>query len=92
MLASFLGLTVYSWFTYRKDLNQAKTGSPVLLEKLQERGRITNPAALKKAGWVGLGMLVLFVFGEQVHLLPSVTALMGATAYFWCGCSRTWKR
>lgn len=80
VLASFLGLTVYSWLTYRKDLNQAKTGSPVLLEKLQERGRITNPAALKKAGWVGLGMLVLFVFGEHVHLLPSVTALMGATA------------
>jgi len=25
-------------------------------------------------------MLILFVFGEQVHLLPAVTALMGATA------------
>ena len=25
-------------------------------------------------------MIVLFVFGERVHLLPSVTALMGATA------------
>lgn len=25
-------------------------------------------------------MLILFIFGEKVHLLPSVTALMGATA------------
>lgn len=80
VLLSFAGLTIYSWFIYRKDLTKAKTGSPVLLEKLAERGRITNPDALQKAGWVGLGMLLLFVFGESIHLLPSVTALMGATA------------
>jgi len=80
VLLSFIGLTIYSWLIYRKELTQAKTGSPVLLEKLAERGRITNPKALKKAGWVGLGMLLLFVFGENIHLLPSVTALMGATA------------
>ncbi len=29
-------------------------------------------------------MLVLFIFGEQIHLTPAVTALMGATALlFW---------
>lgn len=79
VLLSFTGLTIYSWLMYRDELNEAKTGSPVLLERLAERGQITNPEALKKAGWVGLGMLVLFVFGESIHLLPSVTALMGAT-------------
>ena len=80
VLLAFIGLTVYSWFMYRDDLKQAKTGSPVLMEKLAERGTITRPEALKKAGWVGAGMLVLFIFGEQIHLLPAVTAVMGATA------------
>ena len=80
VLIAFAGLTAYSWFIYRDDLKQAKTGSPVLMEKLAEQGTITRPEALKKAGWVGAGMLVLFIFGEQIHLLPSVTAVMGATA------------
>jgi Na+/H+ antiporter NhaD/arsenite permease-like protein len=35
---------------------------------------------LMKAGVVGAGMLVLFITGEHFHLLPAVTALMGATA------------
>ena len=51
----------------------------MLLEHLTERGRITQPEHLKKAGWVGLGMLLLFIFGEKIHLLPAVTALVGAT-------------
>jgi Na+/H+ antiporter NhaD/arsenite permease-like protein len=50
------------------------------MAKLEERGQITQPEHLKKAGWVGAVMLFLFVFGEQVHLLPSVTALIGASA------------
>jgi Na+/H+ antiporter NhaD/arsenite permease-like protein len=77
---AFLGLIIYSLYTYRKELGEATTGSEKLLQKLEERGKITNPDHLKKAGWVGLGMLLLFVFGENVHLLPSVTALIGASA------------
>ena len=77
---AFIGLIIYSWFTYRGELSEAKTGSPVLLEKLEERGKITNPENLKKAGWIGAGMLLLFVFGEKIHLLPAVTALIGASA------------
>ena len=77
---AFIGLVLYSWFTYREELSGAKTGSPVLLEKLEERGKITNPENLKKAGWIGAGMLLLFVFGEKINLLPSVTALIGASA------------
>ena len=50
------------------------------MEKLEEHGKITEPDHLKKAGWIGAGMMILFIFGEQIHLLPAVTALIGATA------------
>jgi Na+/H+ antiporter NhaD/arsenite permease-like protein len=80
VLLAILGLIIYSELAYRKELRQASTVSPTLLEKLAERAHITQPDHLKKAGWVGLGMLLLFVFGERIHLLPAVTALIGATA------------
>lgn len=80
VLLAFIGLIIYSWFAYRDELGGEKTESPVLLEKLEERGKITNPDHLAKAGWIGAGMLLLFIFGEKVHLLPSVTALIGAAA------------
>jgi Na+/H+ antiporter NhaD/arsenite permease-like protein len=80
VLLSFVGLLIYSIFIYKKDLKKAHDASPVLMEKLAEAGKITQPDHLKKAGWVGGGMLLLFIFGEKVHLLPSVTALIGATA------------
>jgi len=77
---AFLGLVGYSWLIYRNELTVETTGSQLLLEKLEERGKITNPDHLKKTGWIGAGMLVLFVFGETIHLLPAVTALIGASA------------
>jgi Na+/H+ antiporter NhaD/arsenite permease-like protein len=81
VLLSLIGLIIYNEIIYRRDLRAASEGdiSPLLLESLAERARITEPGHLKKAGWVGAGMLILFVFGEQIHLLPAVTALMGAT-------------
>ena len=82
VVLAMLGLVGYSLFVYRKELLAPGTGqvSPLLMEKLAERARITEPGHLHKAGWVGGGMILLFVFGERVHLLPAVTALMGATA------------
>jgi Na+/H+ antiporter NhaD/arsenite permease-like protein len=80
VLLALVGLIVYSEFAYRRELSEASAASPVLLARLAERARITEPAHLKKAGWVGAGMLVLFLFGERIHLLPAVTALIGATA------------
>ncbi|MGD8458015.1 MAG: SLC13 family permease [Anaerolineales bacterium] len=80
VLLSFVGLLIYSIFVYKDELKEAHEASPVLMEKLAEAGKITQPEHLKKAGLVGGGMLLLFIFGEQVHLLPSVTALIGATA------------
>lgn len=78
---SLLGLFVYCLLIFRKDLAVTTTDiSPVLFEKLEENARITEPINLRKVGWVGLGMLVLFVAGENFHMLPAVTAMLGATA------------
>lgn len=79
VLLAFVGLIFYSAVVYRKELASARETSEMLMQKLEERGKITEPDNLRKAGWVGAGMLVMFVFGEYVHLLPAVTALIGAT-------------
>ena len=80
VLAAFIALIIYSWFSYRDELDTEISVSPTLLKKLEERGKITNPENLSKAGWIGGGMLLLFIFGERIHLLPSVTALIGSAA------------
>ena len=80
VLIAFAGLIAYSLLIYRKELAQAREASETLLNKLEESGQITQPGHLKKAGWIGAAMLVMFIFGEQIHLLPSVTAIIGATA------------
>jgi Na+/H+ antiporter NhaD/arsenite permease-like protein len=80
VLLAMGGLVVYSEFAYRTELAEASEVSPRLMEKLEERAQITEPDHLRKAAVVGAGMLFLFVFGEQVHLVPAVTALTGATA------------
>lgn len=79
VMLAVIGLVIYCNIIYRKELAAARETSPFLMEQLAERGKITEPEHLKKAGWVGLGMLLLFIFGEKVHLLPAVTALIGAT-------------
>jgi Na+/H+ antiporter NhaD/arsenite permease-like protein len=81
VLLAIIGLILYSEYIYRKELQpDEKAISALLLNNLAERARITEPGHLKKAGVVGGCMLVLFITGESIHLLPAVTALMGATA------------
>jgi len=83
VVLALVGLIAYNLYIYRHDLqlSGAKGAvSEVLLQRLAERGRITEPDHLKKAGVVGAGMILLFVLGEKVELLPAVTAVMGATA------------
>ena len=79
---ALVGLIIYNELIYRRELKTSSKSeiSSLLLEELATRARITEPGHLKKAAWVGAGMLILFVFGERIQLLPSVTALMGATA------------
>ena len=79
VILALIALGIYSQWIYRKELQPGRETSPMLLEKLEQQARITEPEHLKKAGWVGAGMLILFVFGESVHLVPAVTALIGAT-------------
>lgn len=84
VLMAFLGLVLYSLFIYRRELRTASDVSPRLLDRLAKHAAIAEPDDLRKAGWIGAAMLLLFVFGERIHLLPAVTALMGATALlFW---------
>ncbi len=86
VLIAMVGLIIYCEWIYWKELRAATHPSPTLLEMLEENARITEPDNLKKAGVVGAFMLVLFATGEFFHLVPSVTALMGATALLlWIG-------
>ncbi len=79
VLMALVGLVIYSLLIYRRSLLTSGEVPPELLSRLEERAQITQPKNLRKAGIVGAGMLVLFIFGEHFHLVPSVTALMGAT-------------
>ncbi|MGD8760501.1 MAG: SLC13 family permease [Anaerolineales bacterium] len=79
VLLAFVGLVVYCLLIYRSELARGEQASEVMLAKLAESARVTEPGDLLKAGIVGIGMLVLFIIGEHIHLLPAVTALIGAT-------------
>jgi len=82
VLLALVGLIVYCLLIFRQDLftGQGHGASSLLEGKLAERAQITEPDHLRKAAWVGGGMLLLFVFGEHIHLIPAVTAIIGATA------------
>jgi Na+/H+ antiporter NhaD/arsenite permease-like protein len=74
-------LIAYVLVYYRKQLFTRGSGlSTALLERLKESGRITQTQKLTKASIVFAVMLVLFVIGERIHLVPAVTATMGAVA------------
>ena len=80
VVMALIGLVIYSLIVFRKELSVSSQASEGLLKKLEQSAQITQPENLRRSGWVGLGMLILFVLGESVHLTPSVTAIMGATA------------
>jgi len=76
-----IALTAYVILVYRRQYVAAQTGdSQALLDHLRQNARITKPDILRKAGAVFLGTLVLFVVGESIHLVPAVTAMIGAAA------------
>ena len=76
-----VALTAYVLLRYRKQFIGRGSGvSPALMEMLKESGRITQPEKLKKAGIVFAVVIVMFVLGERIHLVPAVTALLGAVA------------
>ena len=82
VILATIGLILYSLFIYKKDLHSTRSEevNEILYAELQKNAIISKPEQLKKAGWVGAGMLFLFIFGENIHLMPSVTAIIGAAA------------
>jgi Na+/H+ antiporter NhaD/arsenite permease-like protein len=79
VLLALAALTIFVLVFYRRQYRAATGGlSAAMLERLRKNGRITQPETLAKAGAIFCLMLLLFVFGEQIHLVPAVTAILGA--------------
>jgi len=72
-------LIVISWL-YRHEFAGAKTEfSPALVSQLENDARITDAALLRKAGVVGLLMMIMFFTGDFFGgMPPAVIALSGA--------------
>jgi Na+/H+ antiporter NhaD/arsenite permease-like protein len=70
----------YVLYHYRREWRKASGGiSPKLYQRLQENARIDQPDQLWKSGLVFILVLVGFVIGDRYHVVPAVTALVGAT-------------
>ena len=69
VLLSHVVLIAYVQIVFRKEYRSVGTAlSATLEEKLAENARITRPVELRKAGVVFIGMLVLFVLGNEFIL------------------------
>jgi Na+/H+ antiporter NhaD/arsenite permease-like protein len=76
-----VALTLYVLWVFRSSYHgDSGTDSESLLTLLREHARITEPDILRKAGAVFLVTLLLFIFGERIHLTPAVTAMIGGAA------------
>ena len=81
VLLAQVALTVYVLIRYRKQFLMRGGGlSEALLNRLRESGLITQPAKLRKSGLIFGVMLLFFILGERIHLVPAVTAILGAVA------------
>jgi Na+/H+ antiporter NhaD/arsenite permease-like protein len=81
VLMAQVALTVYVLLRYRSQFLVRGGGlSEALLARLRESGRITQPGKLRRSGAVFIVMLLFFVLGERIHLVPAVTAILGAVA------------
>ncbi len=81
VLMAQLGLTIYVLLVYRKAYRSTGSGpSDALRAQLQKSSRISRPDRVYKAGGVFVGIILLFVLGERIHLVPAVTAILGAVA------------
>jgi Na+/H+ antiporter NhaD/arsenite permease-like protein len=81
VILSLIGLTIYTLLRYRKEHREVGEGlSTALMQRLEENAQIEDSAKLIKAGIVFAVLLVLFIFGEAIHLVPAVSAIIGAVA------------
>jgi Na+/H+ antiporter NhaD/arsenite permease-like protein len=81
VLLAQVALTLYVILRYRKEYSAAGSRlSDAMRERLRESGRITDPEKLGKAGLIFGVMIIFFVAGDAIHLVPAVTAIIGAVA------------
>jgi len=81
VVMALVALTIFIVLRYRKEYAAAgERLSEAMRERLRESGKITAPVKLRKAGIIFVFMLVLFIIGDSIHLVPAVTALLGAVA------------
>ncbi len=81
VLLAQVALTVYVLIRYRAQFLVRGGGlSEALLNRLRESGQITQPTKLLRSGIIFGVMLVFFVVGESIHLVPAVVAIIGAVA------------
>jgi Na+/H+ antiporter NhaD/arsenite permease-like protein len=81
VVVALVVLVVYTVLFYRRSYSDASGQlSDAMRERLRESGRITEPAKLRKSAIVFGVMLVFFIIGDAIHLVPAVTAIIGAVA------------
>jgi len=80
VLIALVAMGAYVIWHYRKEWAKVSGGvSETLYEKLKENGRIRDANALKESLVVFVLILFGFVAGEQIHIVPAVPAIIGAT-------------
>jgi Na+/H+ antiporter NhaD/arsenite permease-like protein len=85
VILSMVALLVMIRFIYGKEYARSReTASPVLLERLREDARITDPGTLRKALIIGGITLLFFFIQDLLGMPPSVVALLGATGLLVC--------
>jgi len=81
VIAALVVLVIYVVLRYRKAYTaEGAQLSEAMRQRLRESGRITQPDKLRKAAIIFGVMLILFIVGDRIHLVPAVTAIMGAVA------------
>lgn len=79
VLMMMAGLFAFMMLYFRRERRDAPGSvSPALLKKLAENARIPDKKKLVKALIVLAFTLLLFIFGEGIHLTPAVSAIIGA--------------
>ena len=80
VLLALVAMGAYVLYHYRSQLlHQSTATTPRLYDLLKQRGRIKDIDTLKKSGLVFILVLVGFVLGERIHIVPAVPAMVGAT-------------
>ena len=80
VILALAAMSGYVLYHYRHEWRKHAGGiSPRLYERLKENARIKSPKSLWRAGLVFGLVLIGFVAGESLHVVPAVPALVGAT-------------